>query len=158
MSITISLARGEQKWEMELPPKPQMPYKNFYEVVLAVRHIYEGAELISRADDGGCVYSHRVNGIGCAIGCLFPDETASTWDAPPHESTTEAVMGTGLGELFEKMPGIEEDFRKVMDLDDIDVNDLAKLQQAHDNSNFAVDFITKLELYLVTRDMTYLWH
>lgn len=63
---------------------------------------YKDAKRMSH-DGFRCVYHHRSNGIGCAIGCLFtPDEAESI----PNMDVANLVLGSSASSLIERLlPG-----------------------------------------------------
>jgi hypothetical protein len=106
-----------------------MSYQNFREVVLAVREKYEGAKQLSR-NGTTCFYSHDINGIGCAIGCLVSPEEADKMENEMESLFCLADMGY-MGNMGR-----------------IDISDLCMLQKWHDTSGDVDSFRKKLDKYL----------
>lgn len=73
-----------------------------------------------RDSRGSCVYSHSVNGYGCAVGCLL-DRPAADW---LDNFCDEAGLDTNILEVANYF---EQDFSGA------DIGFLADLQHIHDN-------------------------
>lgn len=111
-------------------------YNTMHEVVEAVKAKYQGVKLLSRGADHGC-YSHRVNGVGCAIGCLVSEEEADILDSGRLNSI-KFVM-----EDDERAPIL---LRRMSS--GITIDELIYLQRAHDCSDTVAQFIEQLDYYL----------
>jgi hypothetical protein len=115
-------------------------YETFEEVVKAVREKYANAEKLSKTEFDMCIYSHKENGIGCAIGCLFAAEVAESFDqADPHTTLTVSAL------LENKQ--IHEAVRQVIS-PIIRVDRLTDLQLWHDTSDSVAEFLQNLDAYL----------
>lgn len=115
-------------------------YTDFRELVIATRKKYENAAELSRSGDS-CIYSHRANGIGCAIGCHFPAEQAEQLDG--GDGTSNGIR------LILREPDKEAIVRTVIS-DAIDTNSLVALQSAHDTSRKVGGFLASIDRYLET--------
>lgn len=122
-------------------------YTDFRQLVEATLEKFEGADKLSKAGkfDLDCRYDHGANGIGCAIGCHLSAEKAleieEYFSNEPIDFVVDTYKYHGIGKAY---------IAEVFDLDRITLDDLTRLQQAHDDSANANDFRFKLKNYLDT--------
>lgn len=91
-------------------------YTTELEVLLEVQKQFGRASGLSMDEtNGGCFYSHSVNGVGCAVGCLVPADVAETWDG---NGFIDSISPEETEEYFD--PGL--------------IPFLVKTQKWHDNS------------------------
>jgi hypothetical protein len=122
-------------------------YSTFVEVVKAVREKYANATELSMIEGtGNCFYSHSRNGIGCAIGCLFPADVAERLDTAGRHSDDGKPFVPGISSLLvddEFAPVIRQTISPL-----VTSGQLATLQYWHDEARDVKEFLSHLDNYL----------
>ncbi len=125
-------------------------YETMRDLVIATKEKFQNATELSRGKEG-CLYGHSINGIGCAIGCHFPDEMARNWDAPPNLEPSDIMA------IATNNPEYVKQIRTVIDIHTIGAEKLQRLQKAHDTAGTVAHFLQKLDSFLETNDATTLY-
>lgn len=119
----------------------QSKFTTFLSVLQHVKSVYQDVTRLSLGHTGiDCHYSHRYNGVGCAIGCCVTSDEAEGLE----------LLQTYISYIMEK-DECEAQLRQTFDKS-ITVAQLSALQKAHDLSpsvaafKIALDDMINIEL------------
>lgn len=124
-------------------------YNTFDEVVAEVKNKYNDVTKLSQTGRSvGCVYSHKINGVGCAIGCLLPNEIASELDNYvnatisglyySHKYQADALITPEQYDILNYI------FTDIFNMNSIHIAQLSKLQRHHDDVDTVDEFLFNL--------------
>lgn len=130
-------------------------YTTIPQIKNAIIAAYQGVdELSKRKDNGRCTYSGaNSNGIGCAFGCLLPEEMSVVLDDIKYGSAMailytmhvapESVPADSLP-TDEQIAVINLLFTEYFDMAELSVNEMMVFQRFHDMSDTVESFMLRL--------------
>lgn len=123
-------------------------FNSILEVAKATQEKYKDATALSRNPDSvyntGGYYSHKYNGIGCAIGCHLTPEVGDECDDASIDGGSPAV------ETLLHDSTLRPSLAEVFDLGAISLTQFQRLQSLHDKAANVPEFRYELGVYIAS--------